>query len=111
LHDYLARNGNDVATETTELSLFNINQASFCLILNQADNVTGKIAKLINLKMPIFLSRLSDSQKISAASDLQKCTSVEFIWPQPFTQYKGAEMYIAEGIHIFQIDVQINKID
>lgn len=47
--------------------------------------------------MPIFLSRLSDAQKMSAVSDLQKCMSVEFTWPQPFTQYKGVEMYIAEG--------------
>ena len=63
--------------------------------------------------MPIYLSRLSDSQKISAVSDLQKCTSAEFTWTQPLTQYKGAEMYIAEGtVHfLFQIELEnIQKI-
>ena len=65
--------------------------------LIKVDNVTGKITKENNLKMPIFLSRLSNAQKLSAVNELEKCTA-SFSWPQPFMQYKGVESYVSAAL-------------
>ena len=40
---------------------------------------------------------LSDAQKESAATSVDKCFSATFNWPQPLDQYKNMANYIEEG--------------
>ena len=56
--------------------------------------------------MGIYTSSLLEQKKFNAISDLEKCLDGKFIWPQPLSQYKGADKYVQEG----KLNIQLNLI-